>query len=200
MKIIDGCTAVILAGGKSQRMGRDKAGVLLAGVSMLDRCIMAMQEQFAFLVASVRTPRLELDIPQICDREDLERAPMAGILSALEQVETPWIFAIACDMPLICGGIIGYMAACRGHQKAIAAVVGGRVQPLGAFYAKAALPEMRRCIQSGDRSLRNLLGHMDVTLVEEDRLKMIDPDLLGFMDLDTDQDVRMAEAVLEKAQ
>lgn len=190
------CTAVILAGGRSLRMGRDKADVMLAGISMLDRCVMAMQKQFKHLALSVRTPREYINIHQVCDQEGDDRAPMAGIVSVLEQVDTPWVFAIACDMPLINPCIIDYMASCRGHQHAVAAVVGGIVQPLSAFYSKAILPEMRLRMNRGDRSLMTLIGDLDVTLVEEKQLKAIDPDMHGFMDLDTEQDVDMAEAIL----
>lgn len=166
---------------------------------MLDRCILVMQECFESLVVSVRTPREHLDVPQLCDQEEMDRAPMAGVLSALEQVETPWVFAIACDMPFICTEIISHMAGCRGDQQAVAAVVGGNIQPLAAFYSKDVLPEMRRRMHGGDRSLRKLLSHIDTTFVEESQLKKMDSGLHAFLDLDTNQDVSVAAAILESS-
>jgi len=195
MKSVDGCTAVILAGGESSRMGQDKAEVMLAGESLLHRAIFGMQQQFEQLLISVREPREHLLFPQLCDRGE-GGGPMMGISTALERVNTPWVFVMACDMPFVSAALLSAMAERRGNQQVVVPVVDGMVQPLAAFYSKSCLPLMRQQIISGDRSLKRLIEKADATLIDGEELRAFDPELLSFMDLDSKHDVEKAEGIL----
>jgi len=196
MGMIDDCTAVILAGGESRRMGQDKAALKLANDSLLNRAIHNMQPLFKQVVISVRESRESLLFPQLCDSGDA-RGPMMGIATALERVDTPWVFAIACDMPFIAADMIVSMAKQRGERDAVVALADGHLQPLAAFYSQSCLEPMQAQIASGQRSLKMLIENMNAAIVEEQALRQWDSGLLSFMDLDTRADVEKAETMLE---
>lgn len=190
--MIEDCTAVILAGGDSQRMGHDKASLLLGEQTLLQHVIATMQQVFPCIVVSVRQPRSEIDLPQICDQQS-NGGPLAGLAAGLAYVSTPWVFAVACDMPFVAPPVIELLAQRRAGCQAVVPVVQGHQQTLAAFYARSCLDVMRAHLGSGGKnSLRAVLEQLNVRYVDEAELLAADPGLHGFFDLDTPQDVIMA--------
>jgi molybdopterin-guanine dinucleotide biosynthesis protein A len=190
--MIEDCTALILAGGDSRRMGQDKAGLVLDGRTLLEHVTAAMREVFPKVIVSVRQLRAGVDAPQVCDEVEAS-GPLAGLIAGLTQVDTPWVFAVACDMPFITPAVVKGLAALRATHRAVVPVVDGHPQPLAAFYAAAALPLMRANLAAGERSLRRLLEKLDVCYVNEKELRAFDPALRSFFDLDTPQDFQAAK-------
>jgi len=185
--MISDCTALILAGGDSSRMGQDKAGLMLEGETLLQRVTASMQRSFSNVIVSVRQPRAEVALPQVSDAHE-NGGPLAGLLAGLAQVETDWMFAVACDMPFIQSAIIVHMAVLRAEQQAVVPMIGGHPQPLFAFYSKQALPVMRAALASGEKRVRAVLKQLDVRYVHEEELREYDPQFRSFIDLDTPQD------------
>jgi len=194
---IKGCTCVILAGGKSKRMGQDKAFVKLANDTLLNIVIRNMQPLFKKMLISVRESREHLLFPQLYDRGN-GAGPMVGIETALERVASQWVFAIACDMPFVSSELIYSMAEKRTDRDIVVSFVAGSLQPLAAFYSKSCLPCMQSQLESGDRSLKSLIKKLDATIFTEDECRRYDPDLRSFSDLDTPEDVARAEALLSE--
>lgn len=190
--MIADCTALILAGGDSSRMGQDKAGLMLEGETLLQRVTATMQRSFSKVIVSVRQPRAEVALPQVSDAHE-NGGPLAGLVAGLAQVETGWMFAVACDMPFIQPAVIACMAALRGEQQAVVPMIGGHPQPLFAFYSKQALPVMRAALASGEKRVRAVLEQLDVRYVHEEELREYDPQFRSFIDLDTPQDHAAAQ-------
>ena len=194
------CTAVILAGGVSRRMGRDKATLPLGESTLLQGVIDVVAPLFERLVVSVGTPRADLPWPQICD-EHPGRGPLAGLYAALTQVDTPWIFALGTDMPFVAPSLVECLAARRADFDAVVARVHGHPQPLGAFYSTRCRAPFAALL-AGDatdgrhRSLRAALETIAVCYVDERELLTADPGLHSFFDLDTPQDVDRARQLL----
>lgn len=187
--MIRDCTAIILAGGDSQRMGRDKASLVLGEQTLLQTVAATMRQVFPEVVVSVRQPRAEVDLPQICD-EQPNGGPLAGLVAGLSQVTTPWVFAVACDMPFVVPAVVerlgGYLS---GQHQAVVPVVHGHPQPLAAFYTTSCLALMRASLAAQQNSLRGVLKQLDVRYVDEAEMLDADPQLRSFFDLDTPQDV-----------
>lgn len=195
--MIADCTAIILAGGDSRRMGRDKASLMLGGHSLLQRVIATMQQVFASVVVSVREPRPDVDLPQICD-ESPHAGPLAGVAAGLSHIKTQWAFVVACDMPFMTPELIEWLAAHRGEHQAVVPVVKGYPQPLAAFYAVSCLDALRENLNSEEKhSMRAVLEMIDVCYVNEEGMLMADLPLQGFVDLDTPQDVALAMNIRE---
>ncbi len=145
--MIPDCTAIILAGGDSQRMGSDKANLLLDGQTLLQRVIATMQQMFPFVIVSVRHVRPEIDLPQVCDEQPNDgmpgAGPLAGVAAGLGHITTPWAFAVACDMPFVAPALIEHLGKFRSDHQVVVPVVQGHPQPLAAFYAAGCLAAMR---------------------------------------------------------
>lgn len=197
--MIDDCLAVIMAGGDSQRMGRDKASLVLGEQTLMQRVAEIMQVVFPQVVVSVRTPRADIALPQVCDVfSDL--GPLAGLCAGLDyasQDGVPWIFAVATDMPFVRPALIEQLANYRSGVDAVVPLVDGHPQPLAAFYSIDALPAVRALATGeGKRSLRAALERLQVAYVHAADLITADPGLDSFVDLDTPED--LAKAINQK--
>ncbi|MDR2259786.1 MAG: molybdenum cofactor guanylyltransferase [Azoarcus sp.] len=188
--MIDDCTALILAGGVSRRMGRDKAVLQLGGQSLLQRATGLARALFPAILLSVQQPRGDIDpaIPQVCD--DVAAAgPLAGLCAGLRRAATPWVFAMAVDMPYLRPEIILRLAALRANHQAVVPVAAGHLQCLAAFYAATALPALQSVLESaGARSMRTALTVLDVRCVDEYSLYAAGAHPQSFADLDTPED------------
>lgn len=197
--MIDDCLAVIMAGGDSRRMGRDKASLVLGEQTLMQRVAEIMQVVFPQVVVSVRTPRADIALPQVRDGfSDL--GPLAGLCAGLDyasQNGVPWIFAVATDMPFLRPALIEQLANYRSGVDAVVPLVDGHPQPLAAFYSIDALPAVRALATGeGKRSLRAALERLQVAYVHAADLMTADPGLDSFVDLDTPED--LAKAINQK--
>lgn len=190
--MIEDCTALILAGGDSRRMGQDKAALVLDGKTLLESVTATMQAVFSTVIVSVRQLRAGVEVPQVFDEQPAS-GPLAGLIAGLAQADTPWVFAVACDMPFVTQAVVRYLASCRAGFEAVVPMVDGYPQPLAAFYAQSALQTMRANMAAGDRSLRGVLEKLEVRYVSEAELRECDPQLRSFFDLDTPQDFAAAK-------
>jgi molybdopterin-guanine dinucleotide biosynthesis protein A len=194
--MIADCTAIILAGGDSQRMGVDKANMLLGDQTLLQRVIVTMQKIFPHVIISVRQPRPEINLPQICDEQagvGIAAGPLTGLAASMAHVTTPWAFAVACDMPFVAPTMVEYLAQQRAGNQAIVPIVKGYPQPLSAFYASNCKDAIREILEHREKkSLRAALGLLQVHYVDEAELMKVDPALRSFFDLDTPHDVALA--------
>lgn len=188
--MITDCTALILAGGESRRMGQDKASLLLGEHTLLQRVIRIVQPLFDDIIVSVRTPRADCDLLQVSDNP-LHSGPLAGLAAGLERAQTLWIFAVACDMPFITPQLIATLAGFREGVDAVVPVVDGYPQPMAAFYAAHCLGTLREILGgNGKQSPRALLDRLNVRYVTDTELHSAD--LRSFVDLDTPADVARA--------
>lgn len=191
--MIDDCSALILAGGDSRRMGQDKAGLVLDGQTLLQHMQGMAQPLFAEVILSVRQLRPDIDLPQVCD-DPAHSGPLAGLAAGLQRANTPWVFAVACDMPFITPALIEYLAQQRGEFQAVVPMVCGYPQPLAAYYSASCVPLVLACLNgSGKHSLRALLEGLQVRYVAEMEILKADLQLNSFFDLDTPQDVVQAK-------
>jgi len=191
--MIADCTAIIMAGGESQRMGRDKANLVLGKQTLLQHVVSIVQPLFPQLLVSVREPRTDIDLPQICD-EYANAGPLAGLCAGLVQATTSWVFAVATDMPFVQTALIETLAQQRTGFQAVVPVVHGYPQPLAAFYSASCLEAIQGLLSGpGKHSLRAALEQLNVRYVDESELLATDPGLRSFFDLDTPQDLAMAK-------
>ncbi|HYR05292.1 MAG TPA: molybdenum cofactor guanylyltransferase [Gallionella sp.] len=189
--MIKDCTAIVMAGGGSRRMGCDKANLIVGEKILLQTVAATMQQLFPRVIVSVRQPRAGIDLLQVCD-EQPDGGPLAGLVAGLSHITTPWAFAVACDMPFIVPEVVELLAGYRSWHQAVVPVVHGHSQPLAAFYAASCLVPLRAGLVAQQKRLRNVLEQLDVHYVDEAGMLEADPYLRSFFDLDTPQDVALA--------
>jgi len=190
---IEDCTAVILCGGDSRRMGQDKARIPLHGRTLLEHVLHSIRPLFSEVLLAVRRPRHGVDISQVCDVTDCV-GPMAGVAATLAQARAPWVFVLGCDMPFVSSDLIRRLAEKRGGQDAVVPVWQGMPQPLAGFYGREVLPRIRRRIQEGSFSMMHLLKALDVEYVPENEWSGMCP--YALKDLDTPEDIQWARNIM----
>lgn len=189
--MIANCTALILAGGDSRRMGQDKANLMLGGHTLLQHMISIVQPLFAEVLVSTRKIRVNCDLQQVYDNP-AHAGPLAGLAAGFKLAKTPWLFVVACDMPFITPQLIARLAEYREHVDAVVPVFQDHPQPMAAYYSQHAQPAVQKILAGGGKqSLRELLEQLQVCYVNEDALHA--SELVSFFDLDTPED--MAQAI-----
>lgn len=156
-------TAVILAGGQSTRMGRDKLTLPLEGEALLQRALRRYRAVFPRVLVSVA----DMDkYPALGDARVADRypgaGPMAGLHAALLAAGDD-VFLTAADMPFSDPAAAMRVAALCGRHAACVLTDGeGRWEPLFGFYRQAALPQAEALLASGRRSMAALLERVPV--------------------------------------
>ena len=172
-KIKSGSSAVILCGGKSTRMGQDKAGLLIEKKTFLQQIEENLKDADEILL-SVKNRR---DYPEIGARhvEDREadKGPLMGLCSALEECSYEKIWVTSCDMPFIDWQVAEELAVY--FEDGIDAVIPvdrtGKKYVLCAWYRKSILEILKEQLESGDLKVKHLLGRMRVCYVAVEGLK-----------------------------
>ncbi|MBI3267424.1 MAG: molybdenum cofactor guanylyltransferase [Planctomycetes bacterium] len=159
-------SGAILAGGRSRRMGTDKAFLTLAGQTLLDRQLALFRGLFAeVLVAANDLERCARPGIRVVPDAYPERASLVGIYSALRAASEPWCFVAACDMPFLEPSLIRYLEGFTGGAEAVVPLWRERPEPLHAWYSKDCLPTLTARIDAGTYRLGDLLPHLRVRTV-----------------------------------
>ncbi len=155
-----GCRApllhgLVLAGGRSERLGRDKAAVVVDGKTLLERAVGMLEGLVADVWVAVRrdqlTDSLRLRFSLLPDAFD-GIGPAAGILAAHRlHPDSAWL-VLACDMPRVTPGVLRLLVGRRDARQpgiAFKAVADGRPEPLCAIYEPANLARFLRQVEAG---------------------------------------------------
>ncbi|MCH7705456.1 MAG: molybdenum cofactor guanylyltransferase [Chloroflexi bacterium] len=201
---LDQLDALVLAGGRSARMGTPKAALPWGATTVIGTTIATLQPLFRRVLVVAReeydlAPQVrDMDVRLLHDARP-ERGPLVGLAVGLAASDTPWCFVAGCDMPLLRPEVIARMAReLDSGGDIVAARVGSRIQPLHAFYSAGCLSRAEALLESGVTSLRGLFSICHVRTVAGEIFADIDPALLSFMDLDTVKDYRMARRLTQK--
>lgn len=147
-------SGILLAGGRSRRMGRDKAFVEVGGEALAVRALGVLAEVSGdVVVASGDGHRLAaLGYPEVPDAVQ-GAGPLAGLVAGLEAVQCDLAAVVAVDLPFASAGVLRQLAALWGGEAAVVPVVDGRPQPLHAVWARSAVPDLRARLAGGQRSV-----------------------------------------------
>jgi molybdopterin-guanine dinucleotide biosynthesis protein A len=191
------CALVILAGGKSSRMGRPKAWLPFHGQPMLTRVLSRLAPLFEERVV-VRA--LGQELPEVEARfvEDEEPGlgPLAGLAVGLAAVTHPLAFAVSCDAPFVDPRVVAHLVVrCQPPYAAVVPLWEGRLQPLHAVYRADNAPILRRLLAAGRRRPVDLFTEVPTLEVPEAEIRALDPDGLIFMNTNTPEDWERALAL-----
>ncbi len=199
---IEGITGVLLAGGKSRRMGTDKRRILLKGQTLFARSFAALESIFSEVLVVLaeddsdfnpRHSKVVIDLIPDC-------ATAGGLYTGLTYAERDTVFVVACDMPFLHAELIASMASrTKGFDITVAKLMQG-VQPLHGFYRKTCLPRLKEMIKGKDLKLQHILEdrNLAINVIQESELRDIDVNLLSFMNLNTPADLEMATKLLSQ--
>ena len=178
--------ALILAGGRSRRMGAPKASLPINGVAMIQYMLGAIRPIFrrTLVVARPETPLPDLKVDLAFDQYP-NRGPLAGLISGLKASDAGWCFVTGCDMPFLDTEMIRLMAGELEGAEAVVVRSSGRIQPLHAFYHKDCGGGGEWLLREGVGSLMALLDRCHLKVLEEAEFAGHSRLLRSLMDLDT---------------
>ena len=193
----DDITGIILAGGKSSRMGRDKGLCLLGGKPMISYAVRVLEPFSRSLVVGANEDAYEqLGYPVIRDLFP-GIGPIGGIYSCLSACRTKGAFVLSCDMPLLGGDLIAHILAHREGVQAVVPCFRGRPEPLCAYYRQDASRVFLQSIENGNYKLQDVIGKLKTRHLDIDpALPFYREDL--FTNLNSEVDLAMAELRLRE--
>lgn len=193
-------SVMVLAGGKSRRMGVNKALLELpSGETLIQQVINTLRPLSDDFVIVSNTPELyaHLDARQVSD-EFVGAGPLGGLHAGLQAVRHDWAFAVACDMPLVDHRLVRFMAVLTEGHDAIVPLVEGEMEPLHALYNKSCLPALASHLEAGHRRMVSFFGDVRVRRVEAAEIALFDPEGRTFFNANTPEDWERIQELLTK--
>jgi molybdopterin-guanine dinucleotide biosynthesis protein A len=185
------CAAIILAGGKSSRMGRDKALLPLGQSTVIKEVIARLHDvcEEVLVVTCRDRPYANLNARLVFDVVP-DKNCLGGLYAGLLQSTKPVNFACACDMPLILPSVVHNLLGQISGFDVVIPYAAGRYQPLCAVYTKKCLPHIEQQLQESNLCMVAWLKNVRTRIVTEPELRRIDPELLSLQNLNTEEDYR----------
>lgn len=167
-------TGVILAGGKSSRMGVNKALLQLGEQKIIERIVDLMRSIFSEVIIITNTPE-EYEFLNLSLFEDIYKwkGPLAGIHSALVHSQTEKVFVLSCDVPLMTKEMIEYIINYESNKPIKFCEAAGYHQPLVGVYSKKILNEINKFISEkeiSDKSFHQFLKNVDAEIIHPEKL------------------------------
>jgi molybdopterin-guanine dinucleotide biosynthesis protein A len=189
-------TCAILAGGRSLRMGRDKATIPIGNRLLVSRVYDVARTIFdrILIVSNHHTAIEGVDAPIVPDVLP-QRSPMVGIVSALLHAATPYVFVLGCDMPFVEEEAIRFVAGqAFGYDIVIPKTEKG-YQPLHAVYSRATISQLLTHIERGRFRIPEVFPFVTVHIVEGPGLSEAGGFSI-FTNLNTEEDLARARTRL----
>ena len=186
-------TAVVLAGGKSSRMGRPKSLLPFDGEPLIVHIVRALKRMFAEIVI-VAAPDQELpDLPAVLVRDDVaHQGPVGGIYYGLKAASGEFCFVTSCDVPFLNPALISYLTAQISRYDVVVPFWENRFQPLHAIYRTKVLGLLKEQLDRGELRPIYLFDKVQTCKVDEDTIRRFDPEGLSFLNMNTPDDYERA--------
>ncbi|HEX74490.1 MAG TPA: molybdenum cofactor guanylyltransferase [Dehalococcoidia bacterium] len=189
-------TSIVLAGGKSLRLGRNKYLETINGQSLIERVIDQLKS--VSLRILIVTSREQINLPAAGEAEVLVdlypgKGPLVGIYTGLLAAESSHSLVVACDMPFLNIELLCYMIELSQDFDAVVPKLGkGKVEPLHAIYSKSCLGSMKALLEHDQLEVSRVLDTVRVRYVEQAECQRFDPQLLSFININCQSDLELA--------
>ena len=194
-------TGVLLAGGKSRRMGVDKKNLVVGEQTLLERGLDVLHTTFqeVLVVIAQDSPPLDVDALVLKDLVS-DCGSLGGVYTGLMQALTPYILVVACDMPFLDRAVIEQFLSRKTAADIVIARLAGRLHPMHAMYGKGSLPAMEEMILARQLKIQELVLHrsLRVQYITETDLLSIDSSWHSFQNVNTPADLLAARAQLSR--
>lgn len=162
-----GWTGVVLAGGKSSRMGRDKALIEIDGRTLLDRALDLLDPHCTELLVIGEREKYGHVGPFVIADEWPGKGPLGGIATAMRYASNDMLLVVACDMPHLTARLLELLKAQLGNATdAVVPRHAGFIEPLAAAYRRSAQPAFRRCVELDVLKMSDALSQVRTSYVD----------------------------------
>jgi molybdopterin-guanine dinucleotide biosynthesis protein A len=185
---------IILAGGRSRRMGSDKAVLDFCGTRMIDRVTQTLGAVADPVVVVARASGDVGELPAtVVEDERPYEGPLCALVAGLRTTGTERNIVVACDMPFLNSTLLKRLGDLLDVDiDAVVPIASGFPQPLHAAYGDCAIEPLLTAIASGERSLKGALERLRVRWVPEIEWKPLDADGRSFLNVNTPEALRAA--------
>ncbi len=203
--IQSGVAGIILAGGRSRRMGRDKALLPSPNASPLtfvEHLAVLLTECCREILLVARDEASGGEYAFVCQHQNArlvydraaDQGPLMGLYSGLQAISFSHALVLAVDLPFVQHPLLSWLSAFPLTDEMLIPRVQGIPQVLLARYPRTLLPAIEACLQAGRRDPRALLTKAPVRFLEEGQLREIDPELRSFVNVNTPEDFERISA------
>ncbi len=186
-------TLLILAGGAGTRMGTAKAGLVVAGLTLIERPYQALAGLAGEVLISGPSAH---GLPARALPDPIPgQGPLAGLVEGLRAAATPLVLVVACDMPTVEPALARLLlrrAERAPLADAVVPVLGDRPEPLLAVYRPRARPSLEAALAAGVRAVRRALSGCAVEWVPEVEWRRVDPEGSSFRNCNVPADLAAA--------
>jgi molybdopterin-guanine dinucleotide biosynthesis protein A len=184
----------LLAGGRSSRMGADKAFLEFQGQTLLARTL-AVIGHVCTRVAIVGDPAQFSSYGSVVEDVYAGCGPLAGIHAALMRSSAEFNLMLAVDMPFVSEDLLSYLFSAAEESGAVVTVprTGKGFQPLCAVYRREFASAAELALRAGKYKIDAAFGGLSIRIIEEDELKKAGFSERNFFNLNTPEDRRAAE-------
>lgn len=182
-------TAIILVGGKSQRMGFNKAFLKYGNTTFIEHQIKGLSKIFDEVILSANDASIyaHLNLPIVSDVIP-EKGPLSGICAGLIRSTSPHAFIIACDMPFIQEKVIMYLKEQINSYDVVVPKTSRGLEPLHAFYSKNCIQPMYHCLNEGRLRIIDFFPEVKVRIVDEQEFKGLNQSTQSLINLNTPEE------------
>lgn len=192
-------TSIVLAGGRSSRLGREKLAEVIAGKSLIERAISRLSplSQEIIVVISQKQARSSLPsytYPEAKTVVDLypEKGSLIGIYTGLVHSTDFLNVVVACDMPFLNLELLQYMVKIASGSDVVIPRLGNQTEPLHAVYSKNCIKPIEERIKQGNLKVTGFFDSVKVRYLGEEELDRFDPERLSFFNINTEADLKRA--------
>jgi len=193
-------SGVILAGGKSRRMGGSPKALLpFGGRSLIEHIAETLRSVLPDCLVVTNTPELyaSLGLPMVGDVFP-EGGSLGGIYSGLRAASGDAALCVACDMPFLSAPLVAYLAGRANEADVVIPDAAGELQTLHAVYGKVCLLPMERRLRAGQLKVVGFFDDVRVLRVPADAVERVIDPAIAFMNLNTPEDLARARALWDR--
>ena len=216
--ILPRVSALVLAGGQSRRMGRDKALLDFDGAPLIARVIERVRQVCAEVIVVANDAYAYACFgARVVSDVYPGKGSLGGIFSGLQAAHEEYALAVACDLPFLNDALLRYMILLAPQADVVIprahaptgkaqgatrydqlAVKESGLQAMHAIYSKHCLEPMRARLLADDLRIINFFDQVRVHIVEPDQVARFDPQLLSFLNVNTPEDWKSALLLLSE--
>jgi molybdopterin-guanine dinucleotide biosynthesis protein A len=189
-------TSIILAGGKSVRLGRSKLLETIGGKSLIQwvvDCLAIISTEIIIATAHGEAIPCSSAIRMKTTADIYPgKGPLGGIHSGLIASSSPQAIVVGCDTPFLSVSLLEYMTQISSTFDIVIPRIKNKLEPLCAVYSKNCLAPIQELLEQDERRIRKLFGMVKVKYVEEDEINSFDPEHLSFFNINNQDDLDRA--------
>jgi molybdenum cofactor guanylyltransferase len=195
-------TSIVLAGGRSLRLGRSKALQAIQGKSLIqwvvDRLAMLSTEIIIVTARGEAIPcSSAVRIKTVADIYPA-KGTLVGIHSGLIASSSSRAIVVGCDMPFLSVRLLEYMSQTLADSDVALPRIGEMVEPLCAVYSKNCLAPIQELLDQNELRISRLFGMVKVRYIDEDDIDSFDPEHLSFFNVNSQVDLDRARRLAAK--